>query len=190
VRQDKIDVEVHEIEDHLASAAAATTGDPAAAMISDILASVKVGLIQPSQSRPADGAATGLRAQSAGRALPGSAMPMARPRRGRGSESRVKMSRDRPGHSRGQVCAVVFVALSAVPAGAQSPPVDQRAVFPDSDEAMARALACPKLPSDVKEQLFALFEARLRPQAIKDRAGNTWLYRQGRSPVIIKRRKP
>jgi hypothetical protein len=45
-----------------------------------------------------------------------------------------------------------------------------------------------RIPSDVKAQLFALFDARLRPQEIEDQERNTWLYQQGQKPVII--RKP
>jgi hypothetical protein len=71
----------------------------------------------------------------------------------------------------------------------QSPPVDPRVVFPDSDDAMARALADPKLPPEVKAELFTLFDTRLGPQLIEDDAGNIWLYRRGEAPVITKRRK-
>jgi hypothetical protein len=75
-------------------------------------------------------------------------------------------------------------------AWAQGPPVDPQVVFPNSDGAMARALADPKLPPEVKVQLFALFDARLGPQLIEDDAGNIWLYRRGQPPVIVKTRKP
>jgi hypothetical protein len=78
--------------------------------------------------------------------------------------------------------------LGSLTGWAQNPPVDQRTIFPNSDAAMARALADPKIPLDVKAQLFALFDARLRPQEIEDQEGNTWLYRQGQKPVIIRKR--
>jgi hypothetical protein len=73
--------------------------------------------------------------------------------------------------------AGIFVAGSCF-AWAQNPPVDPRVVFPNSDDAMARALADPKLPPEVKAQLFALFDARLGPQLMEDDAGNICLYRR------------
>ena len=78
--------------------------------------------------------------------------------------------------------------LGSLTCWAQNPPVDQRAIFPNSDDAMARALADTRIPSDVKAQLFALFDARLRPQEIEDHEGNTWLYQQGQKPVIVRKR--
>jgi hypothetical protein len=87
-------------------------------------------------------------------------------------------------------CSATVVWLIGSWAGhAQSPPVDQRTLFPDSDDAMARALADPKIPPEVKAQLFALFDARLKPREIEDQRGNTWLYRNGQAPMIIRRRK-
>jgi hypothetical protein len=77
--------------------------------------------------------------------------------------------------------------IGSYPAPAQSPPVDQRVIFPHSDDAMARALADPKIPADVKQQLFALFDSRLKPQLVEDKAGNQWLYRQGQAPIIIQK---
>jgi hypothetical protein len=79
--------------------------------------------------------------------------------------------------------------IASYPALAQSPPIDQRAIFPDSDDAMARALADPKIPAEVKQQLFALFDSRLKPRVIGDNAGNLWLYRQGQAPVMIEKQK-
>jgi hypothetical protein len=78
--------------------------------------------------------------------------------------------------------------LGSLTGWAQNPPADQRAIFPNSDNAMARALADPRIPSDVKAQLFTLFDSRLRPQEIEDQEGNTWLYQQGQKPVIIRKR--
>jgi len=78
--------------------------------------------------------------------------------------------------------------LGSLTGWAQNPPADQRAIFPNSDDAMARALADPRIPSDVKAQLFTLFDSRLRPQEIEDQEGNTWLYQQGQKPVIIRKR--
>ena len=69
-------------------------------------------------------------------------------------------------------------------------PVDPHVVFPNSDEGMARALADPRLPPEVKAQLFALLDARLGPQLIEDDAGNIWLYRRGQAPEIVRTRKP
>jgi len=52
---------------------------------------------------------------------------------------------------------------------------------------MARALADPKIPSEVKQQLFALFDSRLKPQLIEDKAGTRWLYRRGQVPIMIEK---
>jgi hypothetical protein len=52
---------------------------------------------------------------------------------------------------------------------------------------MARALVDPMLSLEVKEQLFQLWERRQWPQEIEDREGNTWLYRQGKPPVLSKK---
>ena len=79
--------------------------------------------------------------------------------------------------------------IASYPALAQSPPIDQRAIFLDSDDAMARALADPKLPAEVKQQLFALFDSRLKPQLIEDKDGNRWLYRRGQPPTMIEKQK-
>jgi hypothetical protein len=46
--------------------------------------------------------------------------------------------------------------ISLYPASAQTPPIDQGAIFPDSDDAMARALADPKIPFELKQELFAV----------------------------------
>jgi hypothetical protein len=87
-------------------------------------------------------------------------------------------------------CSAALALMIGLCAGwAQSPPIDQQAIFPNSEDAMARALADPKIPPEVKAQLFALFTARLKPREIEDKAGNTWLYRQSQEPVIIKERK-
>ena len=68
-------------------------------------------------------------------------------------------------------------------AEAQSPPWKQTDVFPPSDDAMARALADPHIPLDVKQQLYALFERRLSSQEIRDGEGRVWVYRQDAPPV-------
>src|ERR1700746_1325668 len=75
-------------------------------------------------------------------------------------------------------------------AWAQRPPVDPQVVFPNSDGAMARALADPQLPPEVKVQLFAVNDAGRRPQLIEDDPGNICLYRREQPPVIVKTRKP
>jgi hypothetical protein len=49
---------------------------------------------------------------------------------------------------------------------------------------MARALADPLVPFDVKEQLYALFERRLWSQEIRDGEGRVWVYRQDAPPVL------
>jgi hypothetical protein len=79
--------------------------------------------------------------------------------------------------------------ICSYPASAQNPPLDQREIFPDSDDAMARALADPKIPPEIKQQLFALFDSRLEPEVIEDQAGNRWLYRRGQAPIMIEKQK-
>jgi hypothetical protein len=86
-------------------------------------------------------------------------------------------------------CSVTIAWLISYPASAQSPPVDQRAIFPDSDDAMARALADPKIPAEIKQQLFALFDSRLKPQLLEDKGGSRWLYRRGQPPTMIEKQK-
>jgi hypothetical protein len=54
---------------------------------------------------------------------------------------------------------------------------------------MARALADPKIPAEVKQQLFALFDSRLKSQLIEDKGRNRWLYRRGQPPTMIEKQK-
>jgi len=57
----------------------------------------------------------------------------------------------------GKLAGIAIVAVWCSTAEAQSPPLKQADVFPQSDGAMARALADPLIPLEIKEQLFALF---------------------------------
>jgi hypothetical protein len=84
----------------------------------------------------------------------------------------------------GKLVGMVVVAVWCSTAEAQSPPWKQADVFPPSDGAMARALADPHIPLEVKRQLFALFERRLWPQEIRDREGRLWVYRRDAPPVL------
>jgi hypothetical protein len=84
----------------------------------------------------------------------------------------------------GKLAGMAVVAVWCSTAEAQSPPWKQTDVFPPSDGAMTRALADPLVPFDVKEQLYALFERRLRPQEIRDGEGRVWVYRQDAPPVL------
>jgi hypothetical protein len=84
---------------------------------------------------------------------------------------------------------IIAWLIGSYPASAQTPPIDQRAILPDSDDAMARAPADPKIPFELKQQLFALFDSRLKPQVIEDKTGNRWLYRQGQAPITIGKQK-
>ena len=79
--------------------------------------------------------------------------------------------------------AAMAVTVWCSTAEAQSPPWKQTDVFPPSDDAMARALADPHIPLDVKQQLYALFERRLSSQEIRDGEGRVWVYRQDAPPV-------
>jgi hypothetical protein len=84
----------------------------------------------------------------------------------------------------GKLAAMAVVTVWCSMAEAQSPPWKQTDVFPPSDGAMARALADPLVPGDVKEQLYALFERRLWPQELRDGEGRVWVYRQDAPPVL------
>ena len=82
----------------------------------------------------------------------------------------------------GKLAVMAIVAVWCSAAEAQSPPWKQTDVFPPSDGAMARALADPLIPLEVKKQLFALFERRLWPQEIRDPEGRLWVYRRDAPP--------
>jgi len=84
----------------------------------------------------------------------------------------------------GKLAGMAVVAVWCSTAEAQSPPWKQTDVFPPSDGAMARALADPLIPLEVKKQLFALFERRLWPQEIRDPEGRLWVYRRDAPPVL------
>ena len=84
----------------------------------------------------------------------------------------------------GKLAGIAIVAVWCSTAEAQSPPLKQADVFPQSDGAMARALADPLIPLEIKEQLFALFERRLWPQEIRDGEGRVWIYRRDATPVL------
>jgi hypothetical protein len=86
----------------------------------------------------------------------------------------------------GKAALSVVLLLAGSAAWGQTPPVDQKTFFPESDASMARALADPMIALETKAALFMLFERRLWPQTVEDRDGNVWLYRRGENPVMIK----